>query len=83
MRRRTAGPLRPKPIERKKNRVRAVNQPITAKEQERIQTCITRNRPYGSENWLTRTANRLGLTASRRREGRPSKIKSNGKAQKN
>jgi hypothetical protein len=34
--------LRPKPIERKKNRVRAVNQPITAKEQERIQTCITR-----------------------------------------
>jgi hypothetical protein len=62
-------------VERPKNRVRAVNQPITAKEQERIQTCITRERPYGSEDWQTRTANRLGLTASRRREGRPSKIK--------
>jgi putative transposase len=63
------------PVDRPGNWVRAVNRPMSAKEQERMQTSITRNRPFGSEPWQKRTAGRLGLTASLRSEGRPRKTK--------
>jgi len=63
------------PVDRPRNWVAAVNQPLSAKEREKIQTCVTRNRPFGSDTWQTRTANRLGLTASLRPEGRPKKAK--------
>lgn len=63
------------PIDRPKNWTNAVNRPMPVKERERIQTCIVRSRPFGNELWQTRTANRLGLTASLRPEGRPRKAR--------
>ena len=63
------------PVDRPGNWVATVNRPMSAKEEEKMQTCIARNRPFGSDTWQKRTANRLGLTASIRREGRPKKAK--------
>jgi len=63
------------PVDRPRNWVAAVNQPLSAKEQEKVATCITRNRPFGSDIWQKRSARRLGLTASLRPEGRPRKAK--------
>ena len=54
----------------------AVNQTSSAKEQQKIRTCLARNRPFGTETWQTGPANRLGLTASLRPEGRPTRAES-------
>jgi putative transposase len=62
-------------VHRPRNWKALVNAPLTDNEQEAVKTCMKRNRPYGSETWQKRTANRLGLTASMRREGRPKKAK--------
>jgi len=64
------------PIDQPRNWMRAINQPMSAKELERMRTCIERNRPFGNDTWQKRTANRLGLTASLRSEGQPKKITS-------
>ncbi len=62
------------PIERPRDWLRLVNEPMTEKEAEAIQTCIARNRPYGSEEWQNHQAKRLGLLHTLRREGRPKTI---------
>ena len=59
------------PLERPRDWVRLVNEPMTEKEADRIRTCIARNRPYGNEEWQTQQARRLGLLHTLRREGRP------------
>lgn len=63
------------PVELPRNWLTLVNRPLPAKEQERIRTCIARNRPYGNETWQKQTATRLGLMASIRPVGRPPKKK--------
>ncbi len=49
-----------------------VNAVMTEKEVQRIQTSITRNRPFGNEWWQREQARRLDLTHTLRRKGRPS-----------
>ena len=49
-----------------------VNAVMTEKEVERIQTSITRNRPFGNEWWQLEQASRLDLTHTLRSKGRPS-----------
>lgn len=71
------------PVDRPGNWLSVVNRPMSAKTEEKMRTCITRSRPFGSDTWQTRTATRLGLTASLRREGRPRKTKSDGDGQGN
>ena len=71
------------PVDRPRNWVSVVNRPMSAKEHEKIQTCLARNRPFGSETWQTRTANRLDLMPSLRPEGRPRKKNRNARKQKN
>ncbi len=71
------------PVDRPRNWVAAVNEALPVKEQEKMMTCIARNRPFGSDAWQKRTANRLGLTASIRPEGRPRKTKRNDVRQQN
>ena len=61
------------PLERPRNWVERVNTPLTAREIERVRTSIQRSRPLGSERWVLRTAERLGLGHTLRREGRPRK----------
>lgn len=63
------------PVDRPRNWVRAVNEPWNAAEQEALQTCIRRNRPFGSPLWQARVAERLGLAHTLRSEGRPRKRK--------
>jgi hypothetical protein len=66
-------------VDAPKDWVRAVNEPMSAKEQERVETSIRRSRPFGDEAWQERTAKRLGLTASLRSEGRPKEAKRDAK----
>jgi putative transposase len=64
------------PVERPRNWLKLVNQPMTAQETEALRTCLTRNRPYGSASWQLKTASRLGLLHTLRPEGRPRKERS-------
>jgi len=48
-----------------------VNQPQTLAEIESIRTCIQRQRPFGTENWVEREARTLGLLQSVAPLGRP------------
>jgi putative transposase len=59
------------PVERPRKWVALVNEPMTEKEVEAIQTCLARNRPYGDDRWQEVQAKRLGLMHTLRREGRP------------
>ena len=65
--------LSPWPVDRPARWVRLGNQSLTAKEQEALATCVSRNRPYGDPEWQDQQAKRLGLQHTFRREGRPSK----------
>jgi len=47
-----------------------VNAPQTPRELEAIRTSVKRGRPLGSEQWVNRTANRLGLQNTLRSRGR-------------
>jgi putative transposase len=48
-----------------------VNAPLTAKERQRMVQSMRRGRPFGDDAWVARTADRLGLGHTIRREGRP------------
>jgi hypothetical protein len=48
-----------------------VNAALTAREIERVQKSIQRNRPLGGPEWIERTVKRLGLEHTVRSEGRP------------
>lgn len=61
------------PVDRPRNWTQTVNEPMSAKELAAVQTCMARNRPFGSEAWQRRTADRLGLLHTLRAEGRPKK----------
>jgi len=76
----SAAPLRagaprldPGPVPRPLNWLDHVNEPQTEAEVERLRESLRRNRPFGEEVWMKRTARRLGLEASLRPRGRPPK----------
>jgi hypothetical protein len=48
-----------------------VNRPMHAKELEQIKTSLERDRPLGSERWISQTVGQLGLEHTIRKEGRP------------
>ena len=61
------------PVRRPRNWVDAVNEALTPRELEALQTCMARSRPYGGSIWQTGTCARLGLEHTLRPEGRPRK----------
>jgi putative transposase len=63
------------PVERPADWVDRVNAPITRKELDRLDLSERRGRPFGDEAWVDRTATRLTLTHTLRREGRPKKAR--------
>ena len=65
--------LFPWPVPRPADWIDHVNAAITPREQERLQTSLKRDRPFGDDTWTTRTVRRLGLEHTLRREGRPGK----------
>jgi putative transposase len=61
------------PVERPRNWMDRVNAKLTPREIERVRTSILRGRPLGEPRWVERTAARLDLMHTLRREGRPRK----------
>jgi putative transposase len=61
------------PVDRPGNWIQWMNKPIAARELERLEISERRSRPYGNDDWVIRTAKRLGLGHTIRREGRPRK----------
>jgi len=59
------------PVDRPRNWLKLVNEPMPAEETGLLRTCITRNGPFGDEDWQRRTAAKLGLLHTLRPEGRP------------
>ena len=52
-----------------------VNRALGVAELEALRRCVTRGTPYGSQPWVAKTAQRLGLQSTLRPRGRPRKIK--------
>ena len=63
--------LSPWPLERPRNWVALVNRKLNHEQLESMRTCVQRGRPLGSDDWVRRTAKRLGLDFTLRGPGRP------------
>ena len=61
------------PVERPRNWTARVNAKLGAAQLARLQECVDRGRPLGSEQWVADTARRLGLDFTLRGPGRPRK----------
>lgn len=61
------------PVRRRSDWGRHVNEPLTAKEIQRMQLSLKRGRPMGDDRWVENTAAKLRLTHTLRQEGRPRK----------
>ena len=59
------------PMQRPNAWRRVVNRAQSGTELDAIRRCIRRGRPYGSETWGRRTADRFGLASTFRSRGRP------------
>jgi putative transposase len=70
------------PIQRPDNWTELVNRPLTQKEVERVRLSMARGRPLGPDDWTRRTAARLNLQHTLRREGRPTKKKKTSREKK-
>jgi putative transposase len=66
-----AGLLDEWPIPRPADWLTIVNEPQTEGELSSLREAITRNAPFGSDDWRVQTAKRLGLESSLRPRGRP------------
>ncbi len=65
--------LNPWPVPRPRNWLERVNRAETKAELEAVRRSVARGQPFGAEAWQARTAERLDLTYTLRRRGRPSK----------
>ncbi len=61
------------PVERPRNWMQLVNKPQTEDEVGAIRKAIQRGRPFGNEDWIAKTAERLELESTLRPRGRPRK----------
>ena len=59
------------PVRRRKDWLQGVNAPQTPPEEAAVQEHIRRNRPWGDQQWVTRTAEALNLGQKLRPRGRP------------
>ena len=62
------------PVARPKDWTALVNEAISARELDRLELSERRNRPYGDDVWLRKTAGTLRLEHTIRSEGRPTKV---------
>ncbi len=68
--------LTPGPLPRNAAWTKRVNKPLTDAELSALRRCVNRGTPFGSEDWVSKTANSLGLESSVRPRGRPKKVTS-------
>jgi putative transposase len=66
-------PLAGWPVERPRDWLARVNRGLKEEQLDGIRACVQRGRPLGPENWVQRTAARLGLEFTFRSAGRPRK----------
>lgn len=66
-------PLSSWPVRRSRNWIAWVNREPDEEQVQAIRACVQRGRPLGPNNWVRRTANRLGLVFTLRNPGRPRK----------
>ena len=66
--------LSPWPVKRLPQWIERVNQPLTKKENDAVENCITRGCPFGQEQWVTKTAKQAGLESTLRPRGRPKNL---------
>jgi REP-associated tyrosine transposase len=59
------------PLPRPASWTRYVNLPQNDAEVKAIRQSVTRGQPFGGDDWVRRTAKRLGLESTLRRRGRP------------
>ena len=67
------GLLAPWPLPMPEDWATWVDEPQTERELAAIRRSVAKGTPYGSEQWVTQTAARLGLESTIRRRGRPRK----------
>jgi len=65
--------MRPWPVDRPRNWVAEVNQPMDQHVLQSVRQSVTKGAPLGSEAWTSRIAIRLGLDITLRSRGRPRK----------
>jgi len=58
------------PISEPKDYVEFVNTPMNRKEENEIQYCVKRGKPFGSEKWTNKKIDKYGLMATIRNRGR-------------
>lgn len=61
------------PIRRTRGWTEKVDEALTQNELDAIRTCISRGRPYGTQEWLEETCERNGIWSTTRPRGRPRK----------
>ena len=61
------------PVKRPRCWLDWVNQALTPAELEAVRQCVNRGAPFGSADWVEKTAKRLGLRSTLRPRGRPRK----------
>jgi putative transposase len=61
------------PVDRGRDWIGQLNQPLRGSELEAIKTSLERGRPLGSVEWTEQIVSRLDLAHTMRREGRPGK----------
>ena len=61
------------PMDRPKNWEKLLEENLAELELDRLRTSVERGRPFGSDPWVQKTADRLGLTFTIRSRGRPRK----------
>jgi len=61
------------PVDRPRDWIKRVNEPINEKELARLRTCLTRGQPLGDPSWTERIVSKLSLQHTVRPEGRPRK----------
>jgi putative transposase len=62
------------PVGRLPNWIERVNMPMTAKEEQQFKQSLERGSPFGNEDWVRATVQRLGLESTQRSRGRPRKF---------
>ena len=70
------------PIARPDDWEKLVDRPLPKPELDAVRTSVMRDRPFGSPQWVNRTARALGLEYTLRRRGRPRKAKPTETARK-
>jgi putative transposase len=67
--------LRPWPVDRPINWVSLLNHDEEKADLQRLRESVQRGRPFGDEDWIRKTARRLGLEFTLRDRGRPKLVK--------